>query len=143
MKADIEHMRLGAQDTLDELFTEHLIPFELSARKVDCIGIDEYIVRFYDSRLRSIDISWSLGQSFRSVFRASVLDRVKRLSGPLHQFSAHRARAWRPMGAAFLAAFSWSFLPGVAEPTCSKNSISCAVSKCKKETLTRLLIEAE
>jgi hypothetical protein len=91
MKTDLENMRLETQAALDELFIEHLIPFELSAGKVDRIGNEEYIIRFYDSRLRSIDISWGQGQSFRDVFRASVLDRVKRLSGPLHQFAVSRA----------------------------------------------------
>ena len=93
MEPDVEDMKVGAQAALDELFTEHLIPFELLARKVDRIGSEEYIVRFYDSRIRSIDISWGQGQSFRDVFRASVLDRVKRLSGPLHEFVARAARA--------------------------------------------------
>ena len=88
MKADTESMKLRAQAALDELFAEHLIPFELSAQRVDRIGSEEYIIRFYDSRLRSIDISWVQGQSFSDVFRASVLDRVKRLSGPLHEFSS-------------------------------------------------------
>jgi hypothetical protein len=93
MKPDMETLKLGAQAALDELFTEHLIPFELSARKIDRIGSEEYIIRFHDSRLRSIDISWGQDQSFRDVFRASVLDRVKRLSGPLHQFASKAA--WR------------------------------------------------
>jgi hypothetical protein len=88
MKTDTENMKLAAQAALDELFAQHLIPFELSARKVDRIGSEEYIIRFYDSRIRSIDISWRQGQSFEDVFKASVLDRVKRLSGPLHKFAA-------------------------------------------------------
>jgi hypothetical protein len=82
MAPDTENIRLRAQDTLDELYTESLIPFELSACKVDSIGNQEYIVRFYDSRLQSIDISWGQTESFSDVFRASVLDRVKRLGIP-------------------------------------------------------------
>lgn len=82
MVPDTENIRLRAQDTLDELLTESLIPFKLSACKVDSIGSQEYIVRFYDSRLHSIDISWCKTESFRDVFRASVLDRVKRLGVP-------------------------------------------------------------
>ena len=89
MKTVIEDMKLGAQETLDELFTHHLIPFELSARVVDSIGQEEYIVRFHDSRLRSVDVSWREGQSFREVFRGAVLDRVSRLKGPFrHRFAA-------------------------------------------------------
>jgi hypothetical protein len=72
-----------AQLLLDKLFNEQLIPFKLTAEKVDRVGADEYIVRFYDSRLRSVDVSWQDGQSFEDVFRVAVLDRVKRLSGPL------------------------------------------------------------
>ena len=82
MSPDTENIRLRAQDTLDELFTASLIPFALSACRVDSIGSAEYIVRFYDSRLHSIDISWKKTESFSDVFRASVLDRVKRLGIP-------------------------------------------------------------
>jgi hypothetical protein len=87
MNPDIENIRLKAQDTLDELFTEHLIPFKLSARELESLGSGEYIIRFYDNRLSSMDISWAQGQSFKDVFRASVLDRIKRLGRPMHQFS--------------------------------------------------------
>src|ERR1700682_1125124 len=51
----IESMKLTAQETLDELFAQHLIPFKLSARVVESLGLEEYIVRFHDSRLRSVD----------------------------------------------------------------------------------------
>lgn len=82
MKTSIEDMKLRAQETLDELFTDNLIPFALSARVVESIGNEEYIVRFHDSRLRSIDVSWHEGQSFDEVIRRAVLDRVSRLNGP-------------------------------------------------------------
>lgn len=72
-----------AQRVLDRLFKDQLIPFRLRAEKVECVGPDEYIVRFYDSRLRSVDVSWRPSQSFEDVFRAALLARVKRLSGPL------------------------------------------------------------
>ena len=76
-----------AQQALDELFGEHLLPFELSAHLVESIGSTEYIVRFYDSRLRSLDVSCLQGQSFKDTFRAAVLERVKRLSGPFARAS--------------------------------------------------------
>jgi len=79
MTTDIELMKLGVQQTLDELFAESLIPFKLSARAVESIGREEYIVRFQDSRLYSIDVSWQRGQTFKAIFRATILDRVKRL----------------------------------------------------------------
>lgn len=80
MTTEIDAMKLGAQQTLDALFAESLIPFRLSAYVVDSLGSQEYIVRFHDSRLRSIDISWQQGQTFKSVFREAVLARVARLT---------------------------------------------------------------
>ena len=77
-------MRLGAQQTLDELFAERLIPFALSAEVVDSLGLEEYIVRFHDARLHSIDVSCPEGQSFKEMVRVAVLDRVSRLGYPGH-----------------------------------------------------------
>lgn len=75
-------MKLGAQQSLDELFAERLIPFALSARVVDSVGLEEYIVRFHDSRLHSVDVSCPEGRSFKEMVRAAVLDRVSRLGYP-------------------------------------------------------------
>ena len=83
MTTEIQAMKLGAQETLDELFIERLLPFKLSARQVESLGMEEYIVRFHDSRLRSVDVSWKPGQTFKTIFRAAILGRVSRLSGPL------------------------------------------------------------
>lgn len=79
MTKEIEAMKLGAQQTLDELFADGLIPFALSARVVESIGGREYIVRFHDSRLYSIDVTWQRDRPFKPVFRAAILDRVARL----------------------------------------------------------------
>ena len=79
MTTEIESMKLGAQQTLDELFAAGLIPFKLSARVVESIGEDEYIVRFHDSRLYSVDVSWQRDQPFSKVFRTAILDRITRL----------------------------------------------------------------
>ena len=76
-------LRPQAQSVLDNLFKNQVLPFELTATKVECIGPNEYIVRFYDSRLRSVDVSWKKDQSFEDVFQAAMVDRVRRLSGPL------------------------------------------------------------
>ena len=86
----LEKQKVEAQQALDELFSEHLLPFELTAHKLESIGSGEYIVRFHDSRLSSIDVSWVQGQSFKDVFRTAVLARVNRMSGPLKK-SAKRA----------------------------------------------------
>ena len=83
MSTETQAMKLGAQETLDELFVESLIPFKLWACQVDSLGMEEYIVRFHDSRLHSVDLSWKPGQTFKTIFRAAILDRVARLSGPL------------------------------------------------------------
>ena len=74
-----------AQQTLDELFSERLLPFKLSAQRVESLGYEEYIVRFNDTRLPSVDVSWRVGQCFKDVFRTAVLERVTRLNGPLHR----------------------------------------------------------
>jgi hypothetical protein len=76
-----EVQKTEAQQTLDELFAEGLLPFELSAQKIEAIGCEEYIVRFRDRRLRSVDISCRQGECFKDVFRVALLGRVKRLSG--------------------------------------------------------------
>jgi hypothetical protein len=78
MTKETQAMKLGAQETLDELFVETLVPFKLSACNVESLGMEEYIVRFNDSRLH-VDLSWKRGQSFKSIFRAAILGRVTRL----------------------------------------------------------------
>jgi hypothetical protein len=88
--AVLDEQKAEAQQALDELFTEGLLPFELSAQVIEAIGSEEYIVRFHDSRLRTVDISCRSDQSFKDVFRAAVLARVKRLSGPLRKKTARR-----------------------------------------------------
>jgi hypothetical protein len=74
-------LRPQAQAVLDNLFKDHVLPFKLTATKVECIGLNEYIVRFYDRRLRSVDVSWKNDQSFEEVFQAAMVDRVTRLRG--------------------------------------------------------------
>lgn len=76
----LEEQRAEAQQTLDELFNERLLPFELAADRLDSIGGEEYIVRFRDHRLRSIDVSWIQGQPFKDVFRAAIVERLRRMS---------------------------------------------------------------
>ena len=72
-----------AQSVLDDLWAENLIPFQLTAVKVESVGLEEYIIRFNDSRLHSIDVSWKNLDSFKDALRAAVLARVARLTGPL------------------------------------------------------------
>jgi len=81
----LEVLRLEAQQTLDDLLKDDLIPFELTARKIESDDSGLYVIRFYDSRLFSITVAWEEGQSFKDIFRAAVLDRVKRMRGPLSE----------------------------------------------------------
>jgi hypothetical protein len=81
MQTQPENMQNCAQQGLDELFAEGLIPFELSAHGIDSLGYDEYIVRFHDSRLHSVDVSRREGHSFKELVRTAVLERVSRLNG--------------------------------------------------------------
>ncbi len=83
METELESMRADAQQTLDQLFAERLLPFALSARLVDSLGLEEYIVRFHDGRLHSVDVSCPNGQSFKEMFRVAVLERVSRMGYPV------------------------------------------------------------
>ena len=83
MKVNTHNMKFEVQETLDELFGEHLIPFELTAQKVNADGPGEYEVPFYDSRIHSMRFSWQDdGASLKEVVRSAALDRAKRYDGP-------------------------------------------------------------
>jgi hypothetical protein len=79
---DLDRLTVEAQSVLDDLWAENLIPFQLTAHKVDSIGLEEYIVRFYDRRLHSVDVSWKNLHSFKDAVRVAILNRVARLGGP-------------------------------------------------------------
>lgn len=78
-ETNIENMKLGVQETLDELFSARLIPFKLTAYKVNADGPGEYVARFQDSRVHSIRFFRKDGESFREAVRTSALDLVKRM----------------------------------------------------------------
>lgn len=88
-----DRLMLEAQSVLDDLWTEKLIPFQLTAHKVELLGLEEYIVRFYDSRLRSVDVSWKQPVSFKNAVRVAIMARVARLSGPLSAITTKSLRA--------------------------------------------------
>lgn len=75
-----DRLTFEAQSVLDELWTSKRIPFQLIAYKVDSLGSQEYIVRFYDSRLPSVDVSWTNGNSFKEAVRVAVLGRAERIT---------------------------------------------------------------
>jgi hypothetical protein len=87
----LEKLRSEAQLALDDLWAKDLIPFELEARKIDSLGCDEYIIRFDDSRMRSVDVSWKDGESFADLVRTAVLACVARLDGPPRQRHSRNA----------------------------------------------------
>ncbi len=78
-------LKLEAQSALDELMREHRLPFKLTAQELVSKGSSQYTLRFFDSRLHSITVTWETGLSFKEVVRAAVLDRISRLSGPLYK----------------------------------------------------------
>jgi hypothetical protein len=71
-----------AQQVLDELWSEKLLPFVLNVGKITK-GIGEYTIHFHDSRIHSARVPLTKGQSFRDMVRAAVLARVEEMSGPL------------------------------------------------------------
>jgi len=73
----------STQAVLDDLWAKRLIPFQLTAHKVESIGLEDYIVRFYDSRMPSVKLSWKNLDSFEDAVRVAVLDQVTRLTSPL------------------------------------------------------------
>ena len=77
---ETENGKLRVQETLDELFSQHLIPFKLIAYNVNADGPGQFVVPFCDSRFHSVRFSWKNGESIREVVRAAVLDHVKRIS---------------------------------------------------------------
>lgn len=87
----VDEFKSEAQAVLDNLWAEKLIPFELTAHKVESLGMDEYIIRFHDSRIRSVDVSSKNAHSFRNALRLAIIARVARMSGPLQQATGARS----------------------------------------------------
>ena len=73
--------KLEAQQVLDEIWSEKLIPFALRVGKIEETP-DKYTIYFHDSRMHSVSFSLVVDHSFRDVFRSAVLVRVTEISGP-------------------------------------------------------------
>ncbi|HEX6187551.1 MAG TPA: hypothetical protein VFZ40_05700 [Pyrinomonadaceae bacterium] len=71
------------QPILDELLRKEMIPFALTSSSVQANGLGEYLVAFNDSRIHSCRFSWKEGEDFNEAFRAAIIARVNRRSGPL------------------------------------------------------------
>jgi hypothetical protein len=76
-------MKRTVQKTLDELLSEHLIPFALTAQKINEEEPGHYFVPFFDSRIHSFRFLWKdRASSLPEIIRIAVLDRVKGISRP-------------------------------------------------------------
>ena len=75
-------LEVEAQQVLDELLTERLIPFALNVGKMTK-GLGEYTIYFYDSRIHSARVPLTRGHAFRDLVRSAVLAAVEKMSGPL------------------------------------------------------------
>jgi len=79
----LEDLKLETQSVLDALLKEGLIPFPLSVGSIKRYPSSMYQIRFFDSRIRSVDFYCGAAQPFKDVCRIAVLDRVAKMSGPL------------------------------------------------------------
>lgn len=75
-------IEMEAQQVLDELLREKLIPFALRVGKITKAS-SEYTIHFHDSRIRTARVHLTRGQSFKDMVRSAVLTRVGQMSGPL------------------------------------------------------------
>lgn len=75
-------METEAQQVLDELWAEKLLPFQMNVGKLTK-GMDQYTIHFYDSRLRTTKVPVLAGRAWQDMVRKAVLARVGKLSGPL------------------------------------------------------------
>jgi hypothetical protein len=84
MPRDPLTLEAEAQQVLDELWAEKLIPFALTVGKITKAPA-EYTLHFYDSRIRTARVPLTKGHSFREMVRSAVLERVAKMSGPLRK----------------------------------------------------------
>jgi hypothetical protein len=70
-----------AQQVLELLWAEKLVPFALNVGKITKQS-GEYTIHFHDSRIYTADVSLNEGQSWGEMVRAAVLDRVEKLEHP-------------------------------------------------------------
>jgi len=84
MPPDPLTIEVEAQQVLDELWSENLIPFQLNVGKITKAS-GEYTIHFHDSRIRTATVPLTEGHSFRDMVRNAVLARVAKMSGPLQK----------------------------------------------------------
>ena len=84
MSPDPLTLEAEAQQVLDELWSEKLLPFKLRVGEISK-AVDEYTLHFYDSRIRTARVPITADQPFEELVRAAVLERVEKISGPLRK----------------------------------------------------------
>ena len=77
-----ENQKAKAQEVVDQLWNEQLVPFALTIGKITQ-DLEECTIHFHDSRLRTVQLSLNEGKLFPEMVRAAVLERVAKMSGPL------------------------------------------------------------
>jgi hypothetical protein len=82
MPSNPVNIEAEAQQVLDELWNEKLIPFALHIGKITRAS-SEYTIHFHDSRIHTASVPLIDGHSFKEMVRNAVLDRVAKMSGPL------------------------------------------------------------
>jgi hypothetical protein len=69
----LDPLKLEAQQALNELWKEQLVPFKLTVGKIVAENSSEYNFHFFDSRLRSVSVpGW---QASRSKIRSAPLSK--------------------------------------------------------------------
>lgn len=77
--------QVSAQEVLDQLFQDDLIPFRLEAHKVTDEGSREYRIHFYDSRIHSIVVDARSTTLITQQISAAVLLRMKAIAREFSQ----------------------------------------------------------
>jgi len=78
----LEELKVEVQEVLNEMWAEKLIPFPLNAGMIT-EGIGEYTIHFYDSRIYFAHVALTPDIPFRDAVRTAILERVRKVSGPL------------------------------------------------------------
>ena len=79
----LSDLKLEAEGVLNMLLKEGLIPFGLNVGALERVGTSIYTIRFFDSRIRSVEFYCSATRSFKDACRTAILERVAKMSGPL------------------------------------------------------------
>ena len=77
----LDDRKTEAQQVLDELYSENLVPYKLTAYVAEMIGPATYVIRFHDSRIHCVDFSCRYEHSFKDALRSAVLAEFARING--------------------------------------------------------------